>query len=360
MNSRDNIPVILKIEDWPDEDLSAWRVLLEPTGLFEEEGGFSHWAEATKRAAKERYGQWLSFVARTRPKYLEIEPTKRITRDVVDDFIADSEERLSDVTIAGLLGNLVLFAKQHASKEDCAWLERRARVYWRKADAYGLKPPLPITARDVFKWSLKRLESIRNTSSLVTVSEAIDYRDALMVGCLISCPVRARTFIGMTEDEHVVETEGGYEFWFSAGDMKNKRPAEYLVHQDLVEPLRQYVATYRPALLRDRASNMLWIGRSGRPLTQGGFTAHFADVTECAFGLRLRPHAFRHIAATSIGEFDPKHVHMICDVLGHSSLDISEKHYNRASGVQACNRLQNLIKSVKSNLDRYEGQRRRC
>ncbi len=354
MNSRDNIPVILKFEEWPDEDQRAWRALLEPTRLFEEEGGFAHWAEATKRAAKERYGQWLSFVAQTRSMDLKFAPTKRVTRDAVDDFIADSEERLSDVTIAGLLGNLALFAKQHASEVDWAWLERRARVYWRKADAYGLKPPLPITAREIFKWSLKRLESLRDTSSLITVSKAIQYRDALMVGCLISCPVRARTFIGMTEDEHVIETKNGYEFWFSAGDMKNKRPAEFLVHQDMVQPLRQYLATYRPALLRDRASNMLWIGRSGRPLTQGGFTAHLADVTECAFEIRLRPHAFRHIAATSIGEFDPRHVHTICDVLGHSSLDISEKHYNRASSIQACNRLQCRIKRIKSKLNSYE------
>ncbi|MGC9369659.1 MAG: hypothetical protein ACP5DX_09005 [Paracoccaceae bacterium] len=38
---------------------------------------------------------------------------------------------------------------------------------------------------------------------------------------------------------------------------------------------------------------------------------------------------FRHSAATAIAEFDPEHVDIIRDILGHATLDLAETHYNR-------------------------------
>ncbi len=59
--------------------------------------------------------------------------------------------------------------------------------------------------------------------------------------------------------------------------------------------------------------------------------------------MALRPHAFRHIAATSIAEADPEHVNIIRDLLGHATLDISERHYNRATGISSCTRVQSIV-----------------
>ncbi len=63
----------------------------------------------------------------------------------------------------------------------------------------------------------------------------------------------------------------------------------------------------------------------------------------------MRPHAFRSVAATSIAEFDPANVNIIRDVLGHATLDMAEKHYNRANGISACNALQSLVENIRKS-----------
>jgi site-specific recombinase XerD len=64
-------------------------------------------------------------------------------------------------------------------------------------------------------------------------------------------------------------------------------------------------------------------------------------------GIALRPHAFRHIAATSIAEYDPEHVNIIRDILGHASLNMAQKHYNRATGISSCNGLQSIVEDFR-------------
>ena len=56
----------------------------------------------------------------------------------------------------------------------------------------------------------------------------------------------------------------------------------------------------------------------------------------------LSLHDFRRIAATSIAEYDPVHAGIIRDILGHSSLDMAEKHYNRARSMDAVERYQDV------------------
>ena len=70
---------------------------------------------------------------------------------------------------------------------------------------------------------------------------------------------------------------------------------------------------------------------------------HLKDVTREHLGVAFRPHAFRHIAATSIAEYNPQHVGIIRDILGHATLEMAEEHYNRAAGVSACNSLQRMV-----------------
>ena len=64
----------------------------------------------------------------------------------------------------------------------------------------------------------------------------------------------------------------------------------------------------------------------------------------------MRPHAFRHVVATSIAETDPEHVGIIKDILGHATLAMSEKHYNRATGISSCNALQSILEDIAANV----------
>ena len=113
-----------------------------------------------------------------------------------------------------------------------------------------------------------------------------------------ACPA----FIRIEVNKQLVALEDGFLLRFGAEDMNDGKARNFLPPAALLDPMRRYLEAHRPALLRGHQTSKLWESRLGGPLTTGGFTAHLAHITERAFGKAFRPHAFRHIAATSIGK----------------------------------------------------------
>ena len=194
--------------------------------------------------------------------------------------------------------------------------------------------------------------------SITELRRAMLYRDGLMVGFLIARPLRLRTFIAIELDRHLVARGDGFLLRFAPEDMKDKKAHEYDVPLELVEPLRLYLGHHRPNLLQTKSSQRLWITRSGNPLTYGSFQRQLPALTLREFGEALRPHAFRHIAATTIAIEDPEHVSIIADVLGHATLAMSQKHYNRARGVEANASYQEIMQSIRNAAERRYHSRR--
>jgi integrase/recombinase XerD len=129
--------------------------------------------------------------------------------------------------------------------------------------------------------------------------------------------------------------------------MKDRKARSIVLTQRLTEPLQQYLGEYRPVLLGNHASQYLWIGANGRPLSKENMAGRLRKVTRDLLGVSLTPHAFRHVAATSVAEYDPEHVGIIRDILGHATLDMAGRYYNRARQVDACNGLQDLARRLK-------------
>ena len=140
--------------------------------------------------------------------------------------------------------------------------------------------------------------------------------------------------------------------------MKDKRARRYPLPIELEAPMRRYLTEHRSILLGGAKTDALWISRRGTPISQDTFTGCLAQLTRRHFGLTLRPHAFRHIAATSIAEVDPCHVGMICDILGHATLNMAERHYNRASAVTASSRMQSLVQEIRREARKTERRSR--
>jgi integrase len=65
------------------------------------------------------------------------------------------------------------------------------------------------------------------------------------------------------------------------------------------------------------------------------------------FGEAVNPHAFRHIAATTIATADPCNVTDIAAVLAHTTLRPSEKHYNLARAGEAARSYHDTVKALR-------------
>ncbi|MEM9964145.1 MAG: hypothetical protein AAGC58_02225 [Asticcacaulis sp.] len=79
----------------------------------------------------------------------------------------------------------------------------------------------------------------------------------------------------------------------------------------------------------------------------GQFSVEIMPPTGSLLGGNQQPHAFRHIAATSIATYAPEHVGIIRDILGHTTLQMAERHYNRASAVDVSIKLQRVLRELR-------------
>ncbi|WP_170337399.1 site-specific integrase [Ruegeria arenilitoris] len=124
-----------------------------------------------------------------------------------------------------------------------------------------------------------------------------------------------------------------FEVHLSAEDTKDKKERWFPLPKLLVQPMVSYLGIYRPILVGPKTSNALWISQYGDPITANGLSRELPKAAKRLLGVKLRTHNSRHIAATSLAETDPENVNIIRDILGHATLDMSQKHYNRSIGL---------------------------
>ena len=125
----------------------------------------------------------------------------------------------------------------------------------------------------------------------------------------------------------------------------------------LVAAFDRYFEHYRPILLTrgyrqsPAACNALWVSNVATALEPNSIPQRIKKHTRAAFGKHLWPHLFRDCAATTIAIDDPKHAASIMDILGHSTLATSEKHYNQARSLEASRRYQQILADWLENFD---------
>lgn len=343
------VRLVLKFGDWPDQDQRVWAELTSSGTLFDD-GIFATWSEGTARLRRQGYGQWLSYLVRKRPDEIGRAPADRITLSTVRGFVEECEERLKDRSIYNLVTSLLVIAVGMGPDRDWCWLRRLQARLRRRLDDTSLPSRPEISADQVLNWSLRRLREVDAMDGVTDLRRAIWFRQALMIGFLISRPVRRRALLSMQLGRQIVAQPDGYRLVFDAATMKDGRDRSYPLPQQLVEPMERYIEHHRPVLLRGGSSAALWLNQYGNALTPDGLARELPKVTERHLGVALRPHAFRHVAATSIAERDPEHVGIIREILGHATLRTAEKHYNRAQQVDSCNRFQSAIAELKAKL----------
>lgn len=354
------LPLVLKFADWPAQDRAAWNAALEDEGPFSQSGAFAHLREGTLKRYRQDYGHWLSFIARNHPALLDAAPAQRVSEPVVREFIEETSNRpscrrskaggvqlVSFRTLANHLQGLHTVMRAFNAPQDLSWLKLAARRIYILSDPYSLKPPIPLSASEVRTWALSRLAEVHGGYPADPIARAVAFRQALSIGLLISAPERLRAFSGLTVAQVVFPDADRVRIDFPGEDTKNNKDRSIPVQGTLVLWLRIYLDHYRNVLLRGASSDALWIGRDGVPLTYDGFGSGLELVMEREFGIRLRPHAFRTISASSTAAMLPEQVGIIREILGHATLEMAERHYIRVSNVRACRSYQEVVTGIR-------------
>lgn len=353
------LPLITKADDWPEPDLLAWASLFDVGLIFDEQGAGAHWSDGTRRKLVQSYGYWLAYLERTGQLDPDSDPAGRFTPDALRAFHDDTRQRVSVISTSSQVIDLYMIGRALDPSADWTWFKQVADRLRRQPEHRELKLRIGITSAEIYTWALAEISDADQMYDSGFWERPICYRDGVMVALLIARPLRLRTFVAISIDQHLIKDSGGYILRFGADDMKDNKRREFFVPAELTEPMDRYTSEFRPRLLDGNATDRLWVSRIGGALSYNGLHRHLKNLTRCAFGIALGPHAFRHIAATSIAEEDPAHVNIIASLLGHATLTMSERHYNRATGVKAANAYQDIVRNRRADARRRDRIRRR-
>ena len=172
-------------------------------------------------------------------------------------------------------------------------------------------------------------ESQPSPNTPIRMADAVRYRDGLMIALVAFVPIRRKNLAAIEIGRHLIQDGDGWFIIIPSTETKTSTPIEFAVP----ELLRPYLATYlnvvRPRLLR-RPCNALWISQKGGALSYSAIWGVITRHTARRLGVRIAPHDVRDAAATTWAIAAPEHIGIARDLLAHSDLRTTTRHYNRA------------------------------
>jgi integrase len=278
--------------------------------------------------------RFLGFLALEEPSALEIAPAQRLTLKRIRALVAHLATTNKPRSVAIQIDALYKATRVMMPEHDWIWLKSvKARLY----AAAPLHPPTGpvITSVQLLELGEELMdESQPGLNSPIRMADAVRYRDGLMIALLAFIPLRRKNNAAIKIGRHLVQDGDDWFIIIPCVETKTSTPIEFAVPELLHPYLATYLNAVRPRLLR-RPCNALWISQKGGALSYSAIWGVITRHTEKRLGVRIAPHDVRDAAATTWAIAAPEHIGIARDLLAHSDLRTTTKHYNRARGIEA-------------------------
>ena len=344
-------PPGLSLTAWPTADQAAWEVALAPgIDVLDDQGPAAHWSPGSRRGARYGYGQWLGWLLRYDPAALEQHPEARVTRDRVAAYIADLQPRLSPTGLWNAIKHLYDAIRVISPDHDWTWLRDCAQRLShglrpaRKADRMVTAERLKALGIDLMQDAWERIVGAERPAR----ANLLAYRDGLVIALLACRPIRRRNLAMMRIGSHLVLDASGWRLAFTADETKNRQPIDMPMPADLNLGLNRWIECARPGFPGTRDHDGVWPSCKGVPLHHEALNDLVKHRTQAAFGRPINLHLFRDIAATQIAHNAPAQVRASRDLLGHTDLRTTERHYNQANSLAASRRYGAILDRIRA------------
>lgn len=333
-----NIPLSLKIEDWPLLDRQLWeeaRALLR----FDRRARLARsWSDRRCRIVCQSYGQWLSFLVRREKLDPNASPEDRVTPERLEAFVRELQGRVSPWSVAMMVQALARMLKVMAPSHDWDWLENTISNLKRIAEPSRDKRPHMVDPRELYALGMHLMVEAKERASNGDYHADTMGRDGLMIAMLITSPIRIGNLTMIEIGQHLLSDGDVYLLRFSEEETKTSRAIESELPPDLTPWIDFYLRVHRRHLLGRGAGGSFanfWIDRWGKPMIEHSVRAQIKTRTQDAFGKHVWPHLFRAIAATGMVDHAPEQVALLPDLLGHGNMQTPHRYYVLSSGAMA-------------------------
>lgn len=163
--------------------------------------------------------------------------------------------------------------------------------------------------------SITEVEALLETCS---GSSTLDLRDRAMLEVLYACGLRVSELVALQLNDY--HPASGYIKTIGKGDKERIVP----IGEEAMQVLRHYLEHGRPALLRGRRSNYLFLNRSAGGLTRQGFWKIIKRRALAAgISKNVTPHTLRHSFATHLLE-NGADLRVVQVLLGHADISTTQ------------------------------------
>ena len=335
----------LPVAHWPQLDRERWRVALQAGGLFEPDKPASRWSPARRKIVVQAYGQWLAFLDRGGMLDPACGAADRATEARLRAFVTELQGRVAPASVSLMVGGLLRIFAALAPEGDWTMLGRVYSHLKQTAAPSRDKISRLVAAGDLFELGIRLMQTCEDGPRHRT-HIATQYRDGLIIALLICCPIRLKNLTELVIGQHLVFDGEAYGLQLTAAETKTGRPYRAAIPTELTGYIGRYLEVIRPELQSiapGGAGGRLWLGRFGTPLGSAAIRVQIEQRTKTAFGRAVWPHLFRDCAVTELVDLAPEEIGVAADLLGHTGLQTTQKHYIHAQGMTAHARVQEVI-----------------
>jgi integrase/recombinase XerD len=163
--------------------------------------------------------------------------------------------------------------------------------------------------------SIAEVEALLETCAKASI---LDMRDRAMLEVLYACGLRVSELVSLQLDDY--HPASGYVKTIGKGEKERIVP----IGEEAMEVLEYYLAHARPALLRARQSNYIFLNRSAGGLTRQGFWKIIKRrALEAGISKNVTPHTLRHSFATHLLE-NGADLRVVQVLLGHADISTTQ------------------------------------
>jgi integrase/recombinase XerD len=336
------------IEDWPALDAGNWRAALVRGGVFDVGGTLAKRTERDLKQFRYSFGVWLAFLLRRRHSPIIASGLDYFDETDLRPFLQLLETKLASYSVLAILTGLLAAARAIAPARSFPVLEQITRYTKRTAKPSRDKRSRLRTPSELRTLGFQLMAQPQRSTARIRYSNR--YLDGIAIAMLAATPLRISNFADLQLGQGIQRK--GDVYWISVEKTKSGRPIEFGLPPGLTQAIEQYLVEHRPYLLAQGGQSptalqtAFWVSSWGTPLTSQLLAKRISQRTKEAFGVSMSPHLFRDAVATTIAVEDPEHVGMILPILGHTSLKVSEKHYNQAKSLESSRKYLSILESL--------------
>lgn len=346
----------LPFHQWPIADQRLWEAATSDSDPFSDAAG-ALLAETSKEQYLFAWRRYLGFLTLHEPSAIKLDPTERITPGRVRLFVDHLGETNIPRSVAIQVDALYKAARVMLPQHNWSWLKSiKARLHT-AAPLQRATGPV-ITSLQILTVGQRLMDEFDpQTNHNLTLAQASRYRDGLMLAFLAFAPLRRKNLAALQIDRHLIRPGESWFITIPAIESKTRTDLEYAIPSLLLPYLAVYLETVRPRIAKDPECKALWTSPRGGAIRYSAIGKLIARHTELELGIRITPHDARDAAATMWALARPDQINVARDLLSHSDLRTTEKHYIRAQGLQASRTYASLVKQI-SRTAKFKTSRR--